>query len=101
MKAKLFFPENLIVGYSKDDRPEQIKVNESIKNKVHDKIIDLPCLPTKEMQVNISSFKNIYGFSKKENEWIEDCNQYHYVTDIFIHNDCVEVWLDNNKDYNY
>ena len=94
MKVEFYFPEQPIVGYGNDNNKEQHLANEGIKNKVHKKLIELPCLPTKEMQVDISSFSDLYGFSKKEMEWIEDCNQYHYITSIFVKVDRLEIWLE-------
>ena len=56
MKVEFYFPEDPITGYGKNDNPEQIEANKTIKDKVHEKVIEIPCLPTKEMQVDISSF---------------------------------------------
>ncbi len=94
MKAEFYFPEQPITGYGKNDNKEQKLANEGIKSKVHKKLIELPCLPTKEMQVDISSFADLYGFTKKEMEWIEDCNQYHYITNIFVKVDRLKIWLE-------
>lgn len=94
MKVEFYFPEEPITGYGKNDNPEQIKANSGIKEKVHKKVIELPCIPNKEMQVDISSFSEIFGFSKEELEWINDCNQYHYITNIFIKPNHLEVWLE-------
>lgn len=94
MKAEFYFPEEPITGYGKNDNKEQQLANEGIKNKVHGKLIELPCLPTKEMKVDISSFADLYGFTKMEMEWIEDCNQYHYITNILVKVDRLEIWLE-------
>jgi hypothetical protein len=93
MKAEFFFPDDPITGYGENDNKEQQLANEGIKSKVHNKPIELPCVPTKEMQVDISSFADLYGFTKEEMAWIEDCNQYHHITDIFMKVDRLEIWL--------
>lgn len=97
MKAQFFFPEQPITGYSNPE--SHTLLNEGIKNKVHGILIDLPCLPTKEMQVDISSFAYIFGFTKDEIDWINDCNEYHQITEIFIKPDRIEIWLENIIDY--
>jgi hypothetical protein len=95
MKVEFFFTEGPIIGYGTNDwqNHEQIEVNKTIKEKVHKKVIEIPCLPTKEMQVDISAFSEVFGFSKEEMEWIDDCNQHHYITDVFIKPTHLEVWL--------
>lgn len=93
MKVEFYFEEDPISGYGKDDNPEQIKVNECIRKKVHGKVIEIPCMPTKEMIVDISSFSEVFGFSSKELEWINDCNQSQHITDIVIKPLYLELWL--------
>jgi hypothetical protein len=96
MKVEFYFPEDPITGYDGSYRLklEQSEVNKTIKEKVHNKIVEIPCIPTKEMQVDISSFAEIFGFSKEEMEWIEDLNQYFFITNIFIKPTHLEVWLE-------
>jgi hypothetical protein len=96
MKAEFYFPGEPITGYGNSgcNSKEQSLANEGIKNKVHKRRIELPCLPTKEMQVDISSFADLYGFTKNEMEWIQDCNQHHYITEIFVKVDRLEIWLE-------
>jgi hypothetical protein len=94
MKVEFYFPKEPITGYGTNDKPEQIEVNRKIKEKVHKKVIEIPCVPTKEMQVDIASFVEVFGFSEEEMEWIEDCNQYHYITSVFVKPTHLEVWLE-------
>lgn len=96
MKVEFYFRDDPITGYngSYSIKLEESEVNKTIKKKVHDKIVEIPCIPTKEMQVDISSFADIFGFSKEEMEWIDDCNQYYFITHIFIKPTHLEVWLD-------
>lgn len=94
MKVEFYFPDEPILGYGNDDSPSQVNANKGIKEKVHGKVIDIPCMPIIKMQVDISSFAQIFGFSKEELEWIDDCNQYQYITAIFIKPNHLEVWLE-------
>jgi len=96
MKVEFYFPKGPITGYGTNVHHELIEVNRTIKEKVHEKVIEIPCLPTKKMMVDISAFSEVFGFSKEEMEWIEDCNQYYYITDIFIKPTHLEVWLEYN-----
>lgn len=97
MKVEFYFPEDPITGYNGDYRLklEQSEVNKTIMKKVHDKIVEIPCIPTKGMGVDISSFAEIFGFSKEEMEWIYDCNQYYFITHIFIKPTHLELWLED------
>ena len=94
MKVEFYFPEDPITGYGERGWPEQREVNKTIMKKVHNKIVEIPCIPTKEMQVDIASFAEIFGFSKEEMAWIEDLNQYYFVTCIFIKPTHLEVWIE-------
>lgn len=96
MKVEFYFPDDPITGYNGNYRLklEQSEVNKTIMEKVHNKIVETPCIPTKEMEVDISSFAEIFGFSKEEMEWIDDCNQYYFITHIFIKSTHLEVWLE-------
>lgn len=95
MKVEFYFPEDPIVGYN--DINEIKEVNKTIKKKVHKKVIEIPCVPTEKMQVDISSFSHVFGFSKKEMSWIKDSNEQHYITDVFIKPTHLEVWLNYIK----
>jgi hypothetical protein len=94
MKVEFYFPEEPITGYGTNENPEQIEVNKTIKEKVHKKVIEIPCVPTKEMQVDISAFSEVFAFSKEEMRWINDCSQHHYITNVFIKPTHLEVWLE-------
>ena len=98
VKAEFYFPEEPITGYGGNVNKKRELANSGIKKKVHNKLIELPSLPTKEMQVDISSFSDIYNFNDNEIEWINDCNQYHYITNIFVKIDRVEIWLEYTID---
>lgn len=92
MKVEFYFPVNPITGYDKNDEVQEI--NKKIKEKVHNKIIEITCVPTKEMEVDISSFSEVFGFSKEEMEWINDFNEHHYIRYIFIKPTHLELWLE-------
>ena len=94
MKVEFYFPEDPITGYGERGWLERSEVNKTIRKKVYNKIVEIPCIPTKGMQVDISSFEEIFGFSKEEMEWIEDCNQYFFITNIFIKPTHLELWLE-------
>ena len=95
MKVKFYFREEPITWCKGNEISEITKVNRAIIEKVQNKIIDIPCLPTKEMQVDICSFHDIFGFTTNEMEWIDDC--FYHVTNIMIRPDYLEVWLDEEN----
>lgn len=94
MKVEFFFPREPIWGYVKNNGPDQVKVNAEIKEKVHNKVVEIPCVPSKEMRVDISSFAQIFGFTKEELEWIDDGNDYFYITNILIKPGHLELFLE-------
>ena len=95
MKVDFYFDDEPIPGYGTNQNPELIEVNRTIQEKVNEKIIEIPCVPTKEMTVDISAFSEVFGFSKKEMKWIEDCHQYYSINDIIIRPTHLEVYLEN------
>ena len=93
MKIEFYFWEDPIRGYT-EMTDEHYKVNKTIKEKVHYKVIEIPFLPTKEMEVDISSFEKVFGFSKKEMEWLDDCNGIKVIAKVVIKPTHLEVWLE-------
>lgn len=95
MKVEFVFYNDPITGYDVRHEKEIDPINLSIRDTVHGKIIDLPCIPTKEMRIDLSTFQEIYGFSEKEMEWIDDCNYLFSILHIIITPTHLEVWIDN------
>jgi len=92
MKAVLCFEQEPITGYSKED--EMRKVNDSIRSKLRDKVVEIPCLPTKGMFIDLSSFAKLFEFTEEELEWINDSNIYHVIRDIDITPDYIVINLE-------
>jgi len=96
MKVELVFLNDPICGYDVVRHQEEIdKINLRIKETVHGKIIDFPCVPTKEMQIDLSQFSEIYNFDDEEMSWIDACNYAYSIPYIRITPTHLEVWLDN------
>jgi hypothetical protein len=99
MKVEFYFPDHPIQFNSENIHyQELIKVNKGIKNKVHNKIVDLPCLPTKDMKVDLYSFSDLYGFNELEKDWIGNNLPFYHITNILIKVDCLELWLEEYID---
>jgi len=94
MKVEFYFPEEPITGYGANENHERKEVNKTIKEKVHRKVIEIPCVPTTTMQIDISTFSEVFGFSIREMAWINDCNEHHFITNIFIKPKHLELWLE-------
>ena len=70
-----------------------MKLSRSIRNKVHGKFVDIPCMPTKGILIDMAAFADIFGFSEEELFWIEDGSQYHTVMNIIVKQTHLELWL--------
>jgi hypothetical protein len=96
MKAELHFsgqPITIDERYREEVKEEIIRLNESINEKVKDKIISIPCLPTKEMAIDLLAFSSIFGFTEEEISYI-DCAPFYPVADIIIYPKHIRVSLD-------
>lgn len=94
MKAQFFFPDEFFNDHILSDSLEILQLIESIKEKVHNTLIELLCVPTKEMAIDISSFAEAYKFTKAELYWITDDNQIMTISDMIIKCDRLEIWLE-------
>jgi hypothetical protein len=94
IKAEFYFPEYAIKGYGDNLKNELKKINLSIEKKVHNKIFEIPCIPTKDMLIDITTFQDLFKFSKKEISYLQDCNYHFKIEDIIIHLNHISIWLD-------
>ena len=65
----------------------------SIREKVNNQEILLPIIPTKEMQIDLSTFEEAFKFNEKEMEAIEDCNSIYNIDSLIITSGNVEIWI--------
>jgi hypothetical protein len=96
MKAELHFsgqPIRIDNRYREEAKEEMIRLNESINEKVKDKIISIPCLPTKEMAIDLLAFLSIFGFTEEEISYIERA-PFYPVADVIIYPKHIRVSLD-------
>lgn len=97
MKVEFVFYNDPISGYNEIWKEQIDKVNCSLRGTVHGKIINLPCIPTKEMEIELSTFEELYNFTEEEMEWLDDCAIYS-IKLIRIKPTHLEVWLYNIND---
>jgi len=88
-KVQLVFIELPFAPYYEYD--EKLILN--IKEKVNNKEIELPIIPTKEMKLDLSTFNSDFEFTEKEIEAIDDCNQLYDIDTIVVTSSNVEIWL--------
>ena len=65
----------------------------NIKEKVNNKEIMLPIIPTKDMKIDLSTFNINFDFTDKEMEAINDCNKLYDIDTIVVTSSNVEIWL--------
>jgi hypothetical protein len=88
-KAQLVFIELPFTPYYEYDE----KLILDIKEKVNNKEITLPIIPTKDMQIDLSTFNIDFEFTEKQTEAIDDCNQLYDIDNIIVTSSNVEIWL--------
>jgi hypothetical protein len=98
MKVEFVFLNDPISGYDKIWQEQIDRVNLSLRETVHGKIINLPCIPTKEMEIDLSTFEEVYNFTEEEMEWVDDCPLF-AISHIRIHPTHLEVWIDNMNNF--
>lgn len=96
MKVEFVFLNDPISGFDKIFQEQVDRINLSLRDTVHGKIINLPCIPTKEMEIDLSTFEEVYNFTEEEMEWVDDWPIFS-ISHIRIHPTHLEVWLDNKN----
>lgn len=88
-KVQLVFIELPFAPYYEYDE----ELISSIEEKVNNKEITLPIIPTTEMQIDLSTFDTDFEFTEKEIEAINDCNQLYKINNIIVTSSNVKIWL--------
>lgn len=88
-KIQLVFLELPFTPYYEYD--EKLILN--IKEKVNNKEIKLPIIPTKEMKIDLSTFDSDFEFTEKQIEAIDDGNQLYDIDNIVVTSSNVEIWI--------
>jgi len=96
MEVSFDFIDNPLEEYCDHSNPEWIKANESIYDKIVDKIIEIPCAPTKEMKVDMLSFADTFNLTDDEIEWLSD-DPYFYIIGIYIEPHRIRIMLSLDK----
>lgn len=58
---------------------------QSLIDKIESADIDFPCIPTKEMIIDLVAFRKCYNFTKDELSILCDCNNLFQIDEIIIH----------------
>lgn len=88
MKVKIIIPDFPFIS----DPSDQIKFD---IDKKFQKIIDLPILPTKEMQIWLDSILDLYELNESEWMHIND-GMYYDINEFIVCSTYVELWLIQN-----
>ena len=75
MKVKFRFDIGVPVSmntlnWSKEDKDEYLELNTSINYKIESTIVDIPCVPTKEMLIDLLTFEKEFNLTENEIEFI-------------------------------
>jgi hypothetical protein len=99
MKAELHFSgQPFMVMEQYDEKEKEIlrRLNESINKKIEGKIISIPCLPTKDMAINLFAFSSIFGFTEEEMYYIES-EPFYNVVDVIVYPKHIRISLDEGE----
>ena len=88
MKANFLF-----INSSLDTIGKSEKLSSSIIQKVQSKVIDLPCTPCINMEINIHSFSKVFSFTPEEEYFLEDNDMRFKINNIVILIDHLEIWI--------
>lgn len=96
MKAELHFsgqPFLIMQQYDEEEKVILERLNKSINKKIEGKIISIPCLPTKEIGINLLAFSSIFGFTEEEIYYL-DSAPFYDIVDVIIYPKHIRVSLD-------